>query len=110
MGLIGAAAILLAVLYRRQNRSLKAQEHMLLNITNNIDGGVLVQKIVESAPVIFINDGLLKMLQYSREEFNALEDKYYHIRFVYPEDLPELKAMLHCAARCGWPLWPTKST
>ena len=98
MGLIGAAAILLAVLYRRQNRSLKAQEHMLLNITNNIDGGVLVQKIVESAPVIFINDGLLKMLQYSREEFNALEDKYYHIRFVYPEDLPELKAMLHCAA------------
>lgn len=96
--LVAIIAILLATFRKRQNEALESQDYMLRNITNNIDGGVLVQEISEEAPIIFINDGLLKMLQYTREDFYALPDQYYHIRFVYPEDLPELSVMFHRAA------------
>ena len=95
--LAAAIAILLATFRRRQNESLEAQEHMLRNITNNIDGGVLVQEISGEAPIIYINDGLLKMLQFTREEFYALPDQYYHTRFVCAEDLPELSGLFHRA-------------
>ena len=98
LALVAVIAILLATFHRRQNLSYKVQEHMLRNITNNIDGGVLVQKIEEDASVIFINDGLLKMLQITREEFMALPDKYFHTGFVCAEDLPELSDMFHRAA------------
>lgn len=96
--LVAAFAFLLSYFRRKQNESLEAQEHMLRNITNNIDGGVLVQEIGADSPVIYINDGLLKMLQVSREEFMDLPDKYYHTRFVCEEDLPELSEMFHRAA------------
>ena len=96
--LIAVIAVLAVTFRHRQSQSVAAQEHMLRNITNNIDGGVLVQKIGDEAPIIYINDGLLKMLQYTREEFNALPDQYYHNRFVCPEDLPELSDMFHKAA------------
>lgn len=98
MALITLCAILLSYTRKLRNAALKKQELMLRNITNNIDGGVLVQEINGQAKVVYINDGLLKMLQYSREEFLALDDQYYHTRFVCAEDLSQLKAQFHKAA------------
>ena len=98
MALITLCAILLSYTRKLRNEALKRQELMLRNITNNIDGGVLVQEINGQAKVVYINDGLLKMLQYSREEFLALDDQYYHTRFVCAEDLSQLKAQFHKAA------------
>lgn len=98
MALITFAAILISYSHRVRSVSLRKQEQMLRNITNNIDGGVLVQEISYEAPVIYVNDGLLKMLQYSREEFLSLDDQYYNARFVYKEDLPQLNILFHRAA------------
>lgn len=97
MTLVTLVALLIAHSRKARGESLKKQEQMLRNITNNIDGGVLVQKISYEAPVIYVNDGLLKMLQYSREEFLSLNTRDYNVRFVYEEDLPQLNILFRRA-------------
>lgn len=93
--------ILLSVLYatfthlarKKQYSILGAKEEMLRNITNNINGGVLVLNPQKEYQISYVNDGYLKLLGYSKEELNSLNAKSY-FKFIHPEDRPEFEKLI----------------
>ncbi|NLH01037.1 MAG: diguanylate cyclase [Clostridiales bacterium] len=63
------------------------------NITNNINGGVLVLLPQRNYKAEYFNDGFLKLIHKSGEEFNGLCERDY-INFVHPGDVVELKKLM----------------
>ncbi|MGI5985145.1 MAG: diguanylate cyclase [Clostridiales bacterium] len=99
--ILGILAAYIARLRRKHRVSIKSNELRLHNITNNINGGVLVLLPQKGNRITFVNDGYLKMLQYSREEFNSTKESEY-LSFVHPDDIEELhKLIKHRKKECG---------
>ena len=80
-------------LKRAHYKAIMSNELKLRSITNNINGGVLVLLPKSGYRIIYVNDGYLKMLQYSREDYDGLIRKDY-ISFVHPGDRRELNKIL----------------
>ncbi len=78
---------------KRQFNLLKASEAMLRNVTNNINGGVLVLKPQKDFKISYVNDGLLKLIGYSKEELDVIEPKYYYL-FIHHDDRAELENLI----------------
>ena len=74
---------------KKQYRKLEASEEMLRNVTNNINGGVLVLIPQKAFHISYVNDGFMKLTGYSIEEINAIREEYY-ISYVHPEDREKL--------------------
>jgi|GEM_PF-2285935 len=99
--LLIAIIIILSVLYatfnhlarKKQYTILEAKEEMLRNITNNINGGVLVLNPQKEYQISYVNDGYLKLLGYSIEEINNLSAKAY-FKFIHPEDRSEFEKLI----------------
>jgi len=78
---------------KRQFTLLKASEAMLRNVTNNINGGVLVLDPQNKFQVSYVNDGFLKLIGYSKEELNSIDAKDYYL-FIHRDDRYELEKLI----------------
>ena len=74
---------------KKQYRKLEASEEMLRNVTNNINGGVLVLVPQRAFHISYINDGFIKLTGYTFEEIEAIREEDY-ISYVHPEDRKKL--------------------
>lgn len=74
---------------KRQYRQLKASEGMLRNVTNNINGGVLVLVPQRAFHISYVNDGFIKLTGYTIEEINAIREENY-TSYIHPEDRENL--------------------
>lgn len=78
VSILGVVVILYKDRQRRSSmRMLKTSENKLQSIADNINGGVVVLLPAEGMPILYVNEGFLKLIQYSREEFDALKEKNY---------------------------------
>lgn len=89
---------LLYVLFNQRARKkqfvlLKTSEAMLRNITNNINGGVLVLNPQKEFQISYINDGFLKLIGYTKEELYGIEAKDYYL-FIHNGDRIELEKLI----------------
>ena len=74
---------------RKQYRLLKASEIVLRNITNNINGGVLVFNPQREYQISYVNDGYLKLIDYTKDEIYSVSSRRY-LDFIHPDDAAEL--------------------
>lgn len=65
-------------------------EQKLRDITNNINGGVLVFLPSKGFHVTYVNEGFLNLIQYSMKEFEGINSKDF-VNYIHPEDIHELK-------------------
>ncbi|MBP8639661.1 MAG: diguanylate cyclase [Oscillospiraceae bacterium] len=79
--------------HKRQFLLLKASEMVLRNITNNINGGVLVLNPQKEYQISYVNEGFLKLLGYTKDEIYGLSPKNY-IQFIHLEDQMEFKKLI----------------
>lgn len=76
--------------YRRKAlKLLLKSEKRLMNITNNINGGVIVLLPDEGFRITYANEGFLELIQYSKEEFDSLNNSSYTM-YVHKDDLPAI--------------------
>lgn len=76
------------LLKKRSVALLRERKQMLSNITNNINGGVIVVMKDVGFTITYANEGFLNLLGYTKEEF-AQQDKTY-ITYVHPDDIGKL--------------------
>lgn len=70
---------------KKSLQKLRISEKKLQNITNNINGGVVVLLPNEGFKITYANEGFLDLIQYSKQEFDNLEDSSY-IMHVHKSD------------------------
>ncbi len=80
-------------LKRRSTRILKQSEWKLRNITNNINGGVVVLHLSVGLKINFANEGFLALIGLTREEFESRSQDGY-VTFVHPDDIPMLNNLI----------------
>ncbi len=78
---------------QKNYKRIAASENMLRNISSNINGGVLVLDPQKEYQISYINEGLLKLMGYTEDEFRSIYAKHYFY-FIHPEDKQELKKLL----------------
>lgn len=81
--------------YRIKQKNLQliaANEEKLRNITNNINGGVIVFKGESSMEITFANDGFWHLMGFSDEDRAKRIINYDN--FVHPEDMPKLHKLM----------------
>lgn len=99
--IFGSLIIAIGLLYvlfnqralKKQYVLLKTSEAMLRNITNNINGGVLVLNPQKEFQVSYVNDGFLKLIGYTNEELYGIETKDYSL-FIHDGDRIELEKLI----------------
>ena len=74
-------------------KRIAASESMLRNISRNINGGVLVLNQQKEYQISYVNDGLLKLMGYTEDEFRSIYAKDYYY-FIHSQDRQELKKLL----------------
>ena len=82
---------------KKQYRLLKQNERMLRNVTNNINGGVLVFNPHKEFQISYVNDGFLKLIDCSQDEIYGREPKEY-IDFIHPDDVVEFSKLIKPAS------------
>lgn len=86
MGVIGCYTISLR---QRNVALLLSSERRLANITNNINGGVLILEPNKELRLIYANEGFWNLLKYQKEENNHIQGESYII-YVHEDDLQAL--------------------
>ena len=71
----------------------KDNEQKLRNITNNINGGVVVLLPDKGFRITYANTGFLELIQFNREEYEGIPYNDY-ITYVHPEDMPLLNELI----------------
>lgn len=68
-------------------------EAKLRNITNNINGGVVVLTVDEQLRITYANDGFMNLLQCGPDEYYQIQNKEY-TTYVHPDDTNALKELM----------------
>lgn len=91
--LVLAVAALCVVLHFRRKAQwlIKQDEIRLRNITNNINGGVVVLKDNDSLEITYANKGFLELIGCTKEQFDANGNGSY-LTYVHPDDLHKLRS------------------
>lgn len=90
---IAAGFAVYAVAWRQKSFSLlKNSEQKLKNITNNINGGVVVLVPQEGLKITYANDGFLELIQHPKEDYWKILNSDY-ILYVHPDDIPTIDAI-----------------
>lgn len=88
-----AAIICYTIRIRRKSmKIIMKNEAKLRNITNNINGGVVVLKARDGLRITYANEGFLELLQCSREEYEQMQEQEY-ITYIHPDDVEELNSV-----------------
>ncbi len=82
------------LLNKKNIEIIRKSEKKLLNITSNINGGVVVLIPNEGLSIHFANEGFFRLLQYTKEEYYT-EYQQEFITIVHPEDLPRLRNLIN---------------
>lgn len=90
--ILGIYALLLK---KRSVALLRERKQMLTNITNNINGGVIVVMKDVGFTITYANEGFLNLLGYTKEEFCHQEKTY--ITYVHPDDINKLNQKIEGA-------------
>lgn len=86
---------------RRKNISIiKNNENKLKNITNNINGGVVVLLPDKGLKIAYANDGFLNLIHYTREEYKKLNADNY-IMHIHPDDVITLNNIINSNFKDG---------
>lgn len=94
MVLIALAAFAYAYMTnQKSSQRIQESEWKLRNITNNINGGVVVLRANEGMEITYANDGFLELMQCTREEFEKLYQSSY-LACVHPDDLSKINRLL----------------
>lgn len=90
--LISAAYIIFKYMkIKKKNFMIISQsENKLKNITNNINGGVVVLTVDDELRISYANEGFMELLQCSKDEYKRMKDKKY-ITYIHPDDIHILK-------------------
>ncbi|MFV0516758.1 MAG: diguanylate cyclase [Aminipila sp.] len=84
--------------FSKKNKAIiAASERKLRNVTNNIDGGVIVLLPQKDFKIIYNNEGFLDLIGISKEEYKGSEAKYSD--FVHEEDFIKLEEMYNSIER-----------
>lgn len=65
-------------------------ENKLKNITNNINGGVVVLTVDDELRISYANEGFMELLQCGKDEYRRIRDKKY-VTYIHPDDIHILK-------------------
>ncbi len=92
---IGAAIAIMLLLFigrlsRKNHKLIEENEQRLLQITDNINGGVIKMLPSEGLPLTYVNEGFLNLVQYTREEYEQEEIRNFE-DFVHSEDWSALR-------------------
>lgn len=94
ISLLLLAALWLLISAKRRNMLLIMEnETKLRNITNNINGGVVVLKADDKLRITYANEGFLDLLQCNAGEYGRIWNQEYNT-YVHPDDLETLKALM----------------
>lgn len=91
--------IILVILYKlvcMRQRMLKMavqNESRLRNITNNINGGVLVLTADKTLRITYANDGFMELLDRDRDKCQKI-DNWECETYVHPDDMGELRELM----------------
>lgn len=88
-GCLAVVVIIIVHSFKLKARNLelvKLSETKLRNITNNINGGVVVLRPDKGLEILFANEGFLSLIQYGKEEYETLRRSNY-IAYVHPDDI-----------------------
>lgn len=86
------------ILEKRNLEMLRKNEYKLKNITNNINGGVVVLLPSEGLQIRYANDGFLQLMKYTKDEYDALMEQDY-IMYIHPEDIEQMQREVERNAR-----------
>ncbi|MDO5845134.1 MAG: transporter substrate-binding domain-containing protein, partial [Methanocorpusculum sp.] len=93
--LIGTIALVFVLRAKRKaGQAIEQNEMKLRNITNNINGGVVVLKTDEGLEITYANKGFLELIGCSQEQFDRNGHGSY-LAYVHPEDLPKMRAAIN---------------
>lgn len=93
-GFIALAIGIYAFRIRQKTMALlRKSERRLINITNNINGGVVVLLPNEGFKITYANEGFLDLIKYSKEEFDDIQNCSY-MMYVHKEDIPIINKIL----------------
>lgn len=93
---LGIILVILYHLVRLRQRMLKMavqNESRLRNITNNINGGVLVLTADEALRITYANEGFMELLNWERDKCQEI-DNWECRAYVHPDDMGELKELM----------------
>lgn len=77
-----------------------ASEEKLRNITNNINGGVVVLKGGDELRIAYANEGFLQLLDCGKEEYEDVQNQEY-ATYVHPDDSKVLNTLSQSDLRSG---------
>lgn len=97
--IIAGGAIVAALVYayiQKANsaRVLRSSEIKLKNITDNINGGVVVLQPGDGLTISFANEGFLSLLQYTARDYDQIQQQNY-VNFVHPDDMVTLTRIMN---------------
>lgn len=78
---------------RKSMKIITANEERLRNITNNINGGVVVLSASDRLKIVYANDGFLELLNYRHDEYSNMQNREYDT-YVHPDDVETLSEVI----------------
>ncbi|MEG0768078.1 MAG: diguanylate cyclase, partial [Clostridia bacterium] len=90
--LCGMSAYVLQ-LRRRHMTTTRDNERKLKNITDNINGGVVVLVPNAGLKIVYANEGFLALIQYTKAEHEQLLAQDY-VTYVHPQDIDQLNVLV----------------
>lgn len=92
--ILGGILVYTVHVRRESMRIVMKNEEKLSQITNNINGGVVVLAGSKNWSITFANEGFLKLLQYGADEFKQFKNQELE-KFVHPDDRKEFTDVLN---------------
>lgn len=97
--LAGLLALSIILRTREKTRQQIARDELKLrNITNNINGGVVVLKADEGLEITYANKGFLELIGCTQEQFDQIGHGSY-LAYVHPDDLGKIRAAIASSNR-----------
>lgn len=78
---------------RKTIKEISYSAERLKNITNNINGGVVVLLPNKGLRITYANEGFLELIQYTKEEFEERKEAGY-VAYVHPNDYEGLNNLI----------------
>ena len=97
LAVLGALIIYAVTLRRRSMAMIRRNEEQLRNITNNINGGVVVLSARGALRITYANDGFMELLHLKKDDFGLIKNKDY-TTYVHPDDLRLLEPIARMSA------------
>ena len=86
LAILGVLAAYAVSLRRKSMAMIRRNEEQLRNITNNINGGVVVLSAKGTLRITYANDGFMELLLLKKEDFGLIRNRDY-TTYVHPDDL-----------------------